>query len=154
MHLLSQLVQDDLAAIALAIETSTLDVERKHNLDRRSEACCVSSVAKASRDGFVRHWRTESRAAAPTAKSAKKLRSYKFSNKISIAYERRPDLFPQARGQLHWEEVRQKRRKRLRSRRPLQRLFQEYVDEHKDELEEERARRRACAQHMMLGRVT
>ena len=28
------------------------------------------------------------------------------------------------------------------------------MDEHKDELEEERARRRACAQHMMLGRVT
>ena len=26
--------------------------------------------------------------------------------------------------------------------------------EHRDELEEERARRRACAQHMMLGRVT
>jgi hypothetical protein len=28
------------------------------------------------------------------------------------------------------------------------------VDEQKDELEEERARRRACAHHMMLGRVT
>ena len=48
MHLLSQLVQEELATIALAIETSTLDVERNHNLDRRSEACCVSSVAKAS----------------------------------------------------------------------------------------------------------
>ena len=105
MHLRSQLVQEELATIALAIETSTLDVERKHNLDRRSEACCVSSVAKASRDGFVRHWRTESRAATPTAKSANKLRSDKFSNKISIAYERQPDLFPQARRQLHWEEV-------------------------------------------------
>jgi hypothetical protein len=36
LHLLSQLVQEELATIALAIETSTLDVERKQNLDRRS----------------------------------------------------------------------------------------------------------------------
>ena len=64
LHLVSQLVQEELATIAMAIETSTLDVKRKHNLDRRSEARTVASVAKASRDGFVRHWRAESRAAA------------------------------------------------------------------------------------------
>ena len=46
------------------------------------------------------------RAAAPTAKSVKKLRSNKYSNKIPNAYERWPDLFPQARGQLHWGQVR------------------------------------------------
>ncbi len=46
MHLLSQPVQEELATIAMAIETSTLDVERKRNLDRRSEACRVASVAK------------------------------------------------------------------------------------------------------------
>ena len=45
-HLLSQPVQEELATIAMAIETSTLDVERKHNLDRRSEDRRVSSVAK------------------------------------------------------------------------------------------------------------
>ena len=28
------------------------------------------------------------------------------------------------------------------------------MDEHNDELEEERERRRACAKHMMMGRVT
>jgi len=53
--------------IAMAIESSTLNVERKHNLDRRSEAPRVSSVSKASRDAFVRQWRTESRATAPSA---------------------------------------------------------------------------------------
>jgi prephenate dehydratase len=88
LHLVSQLVQEELATIAMAIETSTLDVERKHNLDRRSEARTVASVAKASRDGFVRHWRAESRAAASTAKAHKELRAQKFVNKVSIAYER------------------------------------------------------------------
>ena len=68
LHLVSQLVQEELATIAMAIETSTLDVERKHNLDRSSEARTVASVAKALRDGFVRLWRAESRAAASTAK--------------------------------------------------------------------------------------
>ena len=111
-------------------------------------------MAKASRDGFVRHCRTESRAAAPTAKSVTKLRSDKYLNNISSAYESRPDLFPQARGQLQWEQVRRKRRKRLRSRRPLQRLFQEYVEEHKDELEAESARRHACAHQGLPDRVT
>ena len=59
VHLLSQPVQEELATIAMSIETSSSDVERKHNLDRRSEYRRVSYVAKASRDGFERHWRTE-----------------------------------------------------------------------------------------------
>ena len=58
MHLSSPAVQEELATIAHAIETSTLDVERKHNYDRRAEAPTVTSVAKASRDSFVRQWRT------------------------------------------------------------------------------------------------
>ena len=62
MHLSSPVVQEELATIAHAIETSTLDVERKHNYDRRCEAPTVTSVAKASRDSFVRQWRTSARA--------------------------------------------------------------------------------------------
>ncbi len=46
MHLLLQRAQEELATIAMAIDASTLDVERKHNLDRRSEARRVASVAK------------------------------------------------------------------------------------------------------------
>ena len=113
----------------MAIETSTLDVERKHNLDRRSEYRRVSSVAKSSRDGFVRHWRTESRAEAPTARERQELRAYKFANKVSVALGRQPELFPQARRQLRWEEsVKLKRRNTFRSDRPLKRLLQEYID--------------------------
>ena len=56
MHLLSPPVQEELATIAMAIETSTLDVERKHNRDRRCEAHRVALAAKGSRDAFVRQW--------------------------------------------------------------------------------------------------
>ena len=154
LHLVSQLVQEELATIAMAIETSTLDVERKHNLDRRSEARTVASVAKASRDGFVRHWRAESRAAASTAKAHKELRAQKFANKVSIAYERRPDLFPQAHGKLHWEHAAPKCRRRLREHGWRQRLLKQYMEEHKDDLEVEMARRHARAQQGPEDRVT
>ena len=100
-------MQEELSTIAMAIETSTLDVERKHNLDRRSEAPRVSSVSKASRDACVRHWRTESRSTALTAEQRKDLRALKFANKVSVALERRPELFPQARGKLRWENTAQ-----------------------------------------------
>ena len=46
VHLLSEPVQEELATIAMAVETSTLDVERTHNLDRRSKYRRISSVAK------------------------------------------------------------------------------------------------------------
>ena len=155
LHLLSPSVQEELSTIAMAIETSTLDVERKHNLDRRSEAPRVTSVSKASRDAFVRQWRTESRAAATNAQQRQELRAHKFANKVSVALERRPELFPQARGKLHWETRQPKRRKRLRSNRPLQRLLEEYVKENEEELEAEAVRRHVRAQKGLVGgRVT
>ena len=74
---------------------------------------------------------------------------------MSVALERRPELFPQARGKLHWEKTKPKRQKRLRSHRPLQRILDEYVEENKDELEAEAARRHALARKGLLGdRVT
>ena len=155
LHLLSQPVQEEPSTIAVAIETSTLDVERKHNLDRRREAPRVSSVPKASRDALVRHWRAESRAAAPAAAQRKELRAHKFANKVSAALERRPELFPQARGKLHWESTTPARRRRFRSHRPLQRLLGEYAEEHEEELEAETARRHARAsQSLAASRVT
>ena len=46
MHILSQPVQEKIATTAMAIETLSLDVERKHNLDRRSEDCRVFICGK------------------------------------------------------------------------------------------------------------
>ena len=55
--LVSSQVQEEIDTIAVSIETSTMDVERKHNLDKRSEKCTVNSAAKTSRDSFIRAWR-------------------------------------------------------------------------------------------------
>ena len=127
MHILSQPVQEELATTALDIETSTLDVERKHNLDRRSEAPRVASVAKASRGAFVRQWRADSCTAAPTAKACKELRKHKCANKASVALEKHPELFPPSHGKLWHETSNRKRQTRLRPRRPLER-FREYLE--------------------------
>ena len=52
-HILSDKVQEEINTIAVCVDASTLDVERKHNLDRRVEARTVNSLQKASRDSFI-----------------------------------------------------------------------------------------------------
>ena len=67
-HLPSDRVQSEIDTIIASIETCTLDVERKHNLDPRHERRAVNSVAKASRDSCIRAWRIQvqqSRGTAP-----------------------------------------------------------------------------------------
>ena len=72
-HLTSERVQEEISTIAVAIESSTMDVERKNNLDKRLQHRTVNSVAKASRDAFVRTWRLRStQTAAPAAKACLK----------------------------------------------------------------------------------
>ena len=145
LHLSSPPVQEELATIARFLEVSTLDVERKHNYDRRAEAPTVTSVAKASRDSFVRQWRTfaparetESRIAAAKAANRKLC----CANVVSVAYAANPDLFPQAVGKLKWERpkrLRAQRRRREGSGRPsgyttdLEAVLAEHGDEYRAE---------------------
>ena len=141
-HLLSPHVQEELATIAMAIETSTLDVERKHNYDRRSEAPRVTSVAKASRDAFVRHWRTEARKAVPgpTQKPGR------FMSARAVAMEQCPELFPQAKGKLKWESRKKKKQRRLRHGRPSgSTAYADLMEERGPEFRHEARLRRACA---------
>ena len=150
LHLSSPPVQEELATIAYAIETSTLDVERKHNYDRRTEAPTVTSVAKASRDSFVRQWRTSVRVSGtgsmPVASKAVQ-RKYRFANAVSVAFEANPDLFPQAVGKLHWESRSVKRQRRMRTGRPSGSTskLEAVMQEHGDEYRAEARRRRGLA---------
>ena len=50
LYLLSKEVQEEIDTLVTCVETSTLDVERKHAYDRRIEKHEVCSVAEASRD--------------------------------------------------------------------------------------------------------
>lgn len=163
LHLSSPSVQQELATIAHAVETSTLDVERKHNYDRRTEAPTVTSVAKASRDSFVRQWRTFARASGTVSKSesvAKAAnRKLRYANAVSVAYEANPNLFPQAVGKLHWETRtlrQQRRRRRLRTGRPSGSTtdFQSVMEEHGDEYRAEAKRRRVLARKTQAQAAT
>jgi len=58
-HILSGKVQDDIDTIAVCVDASTLDVERKHNLYRIVESRTVNSLQKASRDSPIRFWRQQ-----------------------------------------------------------------------------------------------
>ena len=98
-HLLSENVQREIETIAVAIETSTMDVERKHNLDKRVQHSTVNSVAKASRDSILRSWRLRStQPAAPAAKQSqavcKRKRSAKHLGVGSMALAECPELSP------------------------------------------------------------
>ena len=117
MHLSPPVVQEELATIVHAIETSTLDAERKHNYDRRCEAPTVTSVAKASRDSFVRLRRTSTRASKSESETAVGRRC-RFASATSVLYESNPDVFPQAAGKLHWEARSAREQKLLRTGRP------------------------------------
>ena len=140
-HLMSQKVQDEIDSIAMAIETSTLDVERKHNLDKRVERRVVSSVAKASRDSVVRAWRSTSGAkgsAAPAAriraKLAKRKRSLSHLGTAAFACQKHPEFFPSQRNASCRKELRE-RGASLRA----------YVAEHKESLQAELVELRAQA---------
>ena len=96
VYLTSQEIQQEIDTIAAAIETSTMDVERKHNLDKRVQHSTVNSVAKASRDAVLRSWRLRTR--RPAAPAAKKREARKRSAKHwgvgSMAVEERKELSP------------------------------------------------------------
>ena len=68
-------VQEEINTLAVCIHGTTLDVERKHNMARRVQQRTVNSLAKASRDSFIREWRKQAglgHTAAPAALERKK----------------------------------------------------------------------------------
>ena len=83
---------------------------RKHNLQKRSEARKLSSVAKASRDSVLLAWRVYSQKMQQATghstrqASARAKRKLKYLNVQSMAMKKRPDLFPRGKGKLWWED--------------------------------------------------
>jgi hypothetical protein len=101
-HIFSDTVQEEINTIAVCVDASTLDVERKHNLDRRVEARTVNSLQKASRDSFIRFWRQQAAQAVPketpeVRASRKRKRRAKHMNQWALALSKRPDLAGEVR---------------------------------------------------------
>ena len=115
-YLMSSPVQAEIAELLNRILAHSLDVERKHNQDKASEMCKASSVARASRNSILLRYRVQREQHMGEALAlARRAGKDKFMNLIAVARQRRPDLFPQARGKLWWEKgVTQTEMQRLR----------------------------------------
>jgi len=113
LYLLTDAIQEQIDTLVTSIEASTLDVERKHCYDRRVEKRTVCSVAKASRDSMIASWRSKrhEHRPAPSREQQKKTRAAQYSNLVSVAIQRQPDLLHQAAGQLWHEPPKKKRQK-------------------------------------------
>ena len=157
LYLLSPEVQEEIDTLITCVETSTLDVERKHVYDRRIEKHEVCSVAKASRDSIIRMWRTQ-KCKVEESKQSQKVRSKRLrarhTNLFSLAVKRKPSLLPQARGRLFGAKKPANKRQMARLRAGVtlknhSEALRAFVDEHREslaaELEEvkEAARRSA-----------
>ena len=107
-HIMSDDVQEEINTLAVCVHGTTLDVERKHNLDRRVQQRTVNSLAKASRDSFIREWRKQAglgHAAAPAALErqkrallARQKRKASYMGVSALAISKRPDLLQQDQG--------------------------------------------------------
>ena len=104
-HLLSEPVQADIDYICDGAGSS-MDVERKHNHDKRSEKVKVMGVARASRNSIMQRYR--SRRTQTVRKDMKIKARAKASihmNARALAVQRMPHLCKRLRGKLHWEKV-------------------------------------------------
>ena len=138
-YLLQTHIQNELRVIGENIEGTTLDVERKHNIEKRGEARRVSSVAKCSRDGVLLSWRKHAclRQHFSTHRAEERAkRKAKHLNITSMAMRKNPDVFPRGQGKLWWEKE-GKSRTRTSNAQSSSAAFREYVTEHKEEPQQE-----------------
>ena len=89
---------------------SSLDIERKHFVDKRAEKRKVCSLSKASRDSIVQRWRTRDlqrrMSSNMSPKQRKRLvRKAKFTNLSSLAVRKKPDILLNkgGKGRLWWQ---------------------------------------------------
>ncbi len=134
-------IQQELHDLATNIAPNSLDVERKHALDKQSERRRAMSVAAASRNSILKRWRIFSRQlrdkAGLTKQARKKERQSRFANIRALAIRRQPELFPQARGRMRWERgVSGEEAKSIKSA-AAEHALTEYVHRHREALEAE-----------------
>ena len=88
------------------MEGSTLEVERAHQQAKRAERRQCLCVHTASRDMILRRYRAQGRATPMSytkAVQARRCRNVAKMNVWSLAFKRKPELFPRAPGKLHWQ---------------------------------------------------
>ncbi len=86
-------------------QANSLDVERKHQVDKISESRKVVGVARASRNSILRRYRLQRLPVLKeTLAATGRARKLRHANKRALAVMRCPDLQKRPRGRLHWEQ--------------------------------------------------
>lgn len=145
-YLMQDRVQAEIVGFLENGSGSSLDVERKHQQDKRSETTKVTGCATASRNGILRRYLATRGSIVSEADAAKRrVKKAAHLNVRALAIEKNAEWFGRARGKFHWEkEVSESDRRKLVHVGEEARLKQ-YIETHKAELEEEIKARREAA---------
>ncbi|MEM1007442.1 MAG: hypothetical protein AAGJ35_00425 [Myxococcota bacterium] len=104
--LLAPTQQSMLECLADTVGATTLDVERKHNMDKPNRSHSpgqLLSLKTASRNSHIRVWRTDSQRHSLSEAELKEVRQARHSSIQSEAISHRPHLVGQPLGRLWWE---------------------------------------------------
>lgn len=145
--LLTRDVQDELRQLFAHTEATSLPVERKNYADRRGLSKDKSmSAARASRNSILQQYRAWRLPRVREQKACKKIRKrLKHVNSQSLAVMRRPQDFPRAAGQLHWQPKRSNKARQQIVHAGNAQALQQYREDNRLELEAEARRVRAAA---------
>jgi hypothetical protein len=146
-YIMSDQVQSELVGVFENATATSLDVERKHASDKKFETTKVTGCAAASRNCIIRKYLTSRRdSLEDNNNAAATCKHIRHLNIRAIALERRPELFPRARGKLHWEVVSRAEQKVIVHNGGAGEL-NEYIEANRAELENELSARRDVIKH-------
>ena len=145
-YLMSHEVQSEIAGLLEVAAGSSLEVERKHNQDKRSETVKISSCGTASRNSIIRRYLVHRGRQVDTMDTTRRKHEAALRlNVRALAVRANPDWFPRARGRLRWEaEVTAEEQSAITHQGDLK-AIDRYIADHREELEAELARVRHSA---------
>ena len=102
--LVSPTVQQEISEILRRASASSLDVERKHATDKKSENNKMTTLARASRNSILAKFRLQKHRYNKERRGKCKIwQKHLYANKRSLAIQRQRDWLPRPRGRLRWE---------------------------------------------------
>jgi hypothetical protein len=145
-YMMSTAVQLELTGLFLTATANSLDVERKHALDKQFETTKVTGCATASRNSIIRRYLAARRVALHSKLDVQRsAKSALTLNVRAIAFERNPEMFTRGRGKMRWEESVSGNDMKAIAHRGDEIALQHYIEEHRAELEAELFDRRHVA---------
>ena len=152
--LLGDDVQQELDIIIRRSLLTTLDIERKHFLDKAPERAHskIRSLNRSSRNSILRRYRQQrSNIIFRKIRDMKYFTKQKYMNLRALAIEKNPHLFPRAAGQLHWQEGMTQAQRKVIIHEGDKAALDAFIEENKESLRLEAKQRRNDAGAVLAG---